>query len=166
MLTQHLLYTRLCSRCWNIAMKQTKFYNFFLLFSCSVVSQLFETPCMHCSMARLPCPSPTPGVHPNPCPLSRRCNLTLCHPLLLLPSIFSSIGVFPMSWLFVSSGQGIGASASVLPKNIQDCFPLGWTGWISLQSKGLSRVFSSTTAQKHQFFSSQLSLWSNSHIHT
>ena len=94
MLTQHLLYTRHCSRCWNIAMKQTKFYKFFLLFSCSVVSQLFETPCMHCSMARLPCPSPTPGVHPNPCPLSRRCNLTLCHPLLLLPSIFSSIRVF------------------------------------------------------------------------
>ena len=67
---------------------------FLMLFSCSVMSQLFETPSMHCSTARLPCPSPTPGVHPNPCPLSRRSHLTLCHPLLLLPSIFSSIRVF------------------------------------------------------------------------
>ena len=82
---------------------------------------------------------------------------------------FSASGVFfPISWLFASGGQCIGASgsASVLPMNIQGWFPLGWTGLISLQSKGLSRVFSKTTVQKHQFFSSQPSLWSNSHIRT
>ena len=87
-------------------------------------------------------------------------HLILCHPLLLLPSIFPSIGSFPVSHLFPSGGQitGVSASASVLPVNIQDWSPLGWTSWISLQSKGLSRVFSNTTVQKHQFFSSQLSL--------
>ena len=94
-------------------------------------------------------------------------HLIVCRPHLLLPSIFPSIGPFPMNKLFSSSGQSIGASASasVLPVNIQDWFLLGWTGWISLQSKRLSRVFS-TTVQKHQFFSAQPSLWSNSHIHT
>ena len=89
------------------------------------------------------------------------CNhLILCHPLLHLPSIFPSIRGFKMSQLFASGGQSIGvsASASVRPMNIQDWFPLGWTGWISLQSKGLSRVFSNTTVQKHQFFNTQLSL--------
>ena len=77
-------------------------------------------------------------------------------------------GLFPISQFFTSGGQsmGVSASASVLPMNIQDRFPLGWTGWISLQSKGLSRVFSNTIVQKHQFFSAQSSLWSNSHIHT
>ena len=87
-------------------------------------------------------------------------HLILCHPLLLLPSIFSSIRVFPISQFFTSGGQSIGvsASASVLPMNNQDWSPLGWTGWISLQSKGLSRVFSNTTVQKHQFFGAQLSL--------
>ena len=85
-------------------------------------------------------------------------NLILCRPLLLLPSVFPSIRVFFQ--LFASSGQSIGvsASASVLLMNIQDCFPLGWTGWISLQSKDLSRVFSNSTVQKHQFFCAQLSL--------
>ena len=94
--------------------------------------------------------------------------LTLCCPLLLLPSIFPSIRVFPMSRLFKSGGQNIGASdsASALPMNIQGWFPVGSTALIFLQSKGLSRVFSSTTIQKHQFFSVQPSLWSNSHIHT
>ena len=84
-------------------------------------------------------------------------HLILCGPLLLLPSIFPSIRVFPMSWFFALGGQSIGVSASVsvLLMNIQDCFPLGWTGWISLQSKGLSRVFSNTTVQKHQFFNTQ-----------
>ena len=112
---------------------------------------------------RLPCLSSTPGVDPNPCPLSQ-----LCHPAIS-PSIipFSSCpqslqesGSFPKSQLFTSGGQIIGgsASASVLPKNTQELSPLGWTGWISLQSKGLSRVFSNTTVQKHQFFSTQLSL--------
>ena len=95
-------------------------------------------------------------------------NLILCRPLLLLPSIFPSIGCCPVSQFFASGGQSIGvsASASVLPMNIQDWFPLGWSSWISLQSKGLSRVFSNTTVQKHQFFGTQLSLESNCHIHT
>ena len=87
-------------------------------------------------------------------------SLILCHPLLLLPSIFPSIRGFQMSQYFASGGQStrVSASISVLPKNTQDWSPLGWTGWISLQSKGLSRVFSNTTVQKHQFFSTQLSL--------
>ena len=90
-------------------------------------------------------------------------HLILCRPLLLLPSIFPASGSFLMSRLFTSGGQSIGVSAStsVLPMNIQDRFHLGWTGWISLQSKGLSRIFSNTTVQNHQFFSTQLSLWSN-----
>ena len=94
--------------------------------------------------------------------------LNLCHPHLLLPSIFPNIRSFPMSTLFASCDQSIGtsASASVLPMNIQDWFPLGWTGLISLQSKELSRVFSNTTVQKYQFFGVQPSLWSSSHIHT
>ena len=90
-------------------------------------------------------------------------HLVLSCPLLLLPSIFPSIRVFSMSRFFASGG--VSASASVFPMNFQDWFPLGWTGWISLQSKGFSRVFSKTTVQKHQFFSAQLSLYSNSHIH-
>ena len=87
-------------------------------------------------------------------------HLILCHPLLLLPSIIPIMRVFPVTQLFTSGGQSIGvsASASVLPMNTQDWFPLGWTGWISFQPKGLSRVFSNTTVQKHQFFSAQLSL--------
>ena len=95
-------------------------------------------------------------------------HLILCHPHLLLPSIFPSIGVFSNESVLRIRWPDIGVSAlaSVLPMNIQDWFLLRWTGWISLQSKGLSRVFSNTTVQKHQFFSAQLSLWSNSHIHT
>ena len=95
-------------------------------------------------------------------------HLILCCPLLLLPSVFPSIRSFPVSQFFTSGGQSVGvsASASVLPMNIQNWFPLVLTGLISLLSKGLSRVFSSTTVQKHQFFGVQLSLWSNSHIHT
>ena len=92
-------------------------------------------------------------------------HLILCRPLLLPPSIFPSIRSFQMSPFFTSGGQSIGisASASVLPMNIQVWFHLGWTVWISLQSKGLSRIFSNTTVQKHQFFGTQLSLWSSSH---
>ena len=95
-------------------------------------------------------------------------HLILCRPLLLLLPIPPSIRVFAMSQLFAWGGQSTGdsASASVLPMNTQDWSPLGWTGWISLQSKGLSRVFSNTTVQTHQFFSAQLSSQSNSHIHT
>ena len=95
-------------------------------------------------------------------------HLILCHPLLLLPSIFPSIRVFSnesalsIRWPNI----GVSASTSILPMNTQDWFPLGWTGWISLQSKGLSRAFSNTTVQKHQFFSGQLSSQSNSHNHT
>ena len=92
--------------------------------------------------------------------------LTLCRPLLLLPSVFPTIRVFLKSWLLASGGQSIGASESVLPMNIQGWFPLGLTGFISLQSNGLSRVFSNTTVKKHQFFGTQLSLWSNFYIHT
>ena len=94
-------------------------------------------------------------------------HLSLCHPLLLLPSVFPSIRAFLMSQLFASGGQSIGASASasVLPMNTQDWFPLGWTGLISLQSKGLSRVFCNTIVQKHQFFGTQTSFWSSSQIH-
>ena len=95
-------------------------------------------------------------------------HLILFHPLLLLPSILPSFRVFPVSQFFASGGQCIRVSAlaSVLPMNIQDWFPLGLTAWISMQSKGLSRVFSNTTVQKHQFFSAQLSLYSSSHILT
>ena len=112
--------------------------------------------------ARPPCPSPTPGVHLNPCPSSRWCHPTISSsvvPFSSHPQSFPASGSFPVSQLFTSGGQSIGvsASASVLPMNIQDWFPLGWTGWTSLQSRGLSRVFSNTTVQKHQFFSTQLS---------
>ena len=111
--------------------------------------------------ARPPCPSPTPGVYSNSCPLSQWCHpaISFCHPLLLLPSVFSASGSFPISQ-FSSGGQSIrvSTSASVLPMNTQDWFPLGWTSWTFLQSKGLLRVFSSITVQKHQFFGAQLSL--------
>ena len=119
---------------------------------------------------RLPCPSLSPGVCSNSCPLSQWCrptNSSSAAPFFCLPS-FPASGSFPLNQLFTSGGRNIGASASVsvLPMNIQDWFPLGWTGWISLQSKGLSRIFSNTTVQKHQFFSAQLSLWSSSQILT
>ena len=120
--------------------------------------------------ARPPCPSPTPRVHPNPCPLSRWCHPTISSSVLPFSSCLQSFpasGSFKMSQLFAWGGQSIevSASASVLPMNTQD-WSLGWTGWISLQSKGLSRVFSNTTVQKHQFFSTHISSQSNSHIHT
>ena len=106
---------------------------------------------------RLPCPSPTPRAYSNSCPLSRWCYPTVSSSVVPFSSCLQSFpasGHFPMSQFFASSGQSIGVSAStpVLSKNIQDWFPLGWTGWISLQSKGLSRIFSNTTVQKHQFF--------------
>ena len=113
--------------------------------------------------ARPPCSSPTPGVYSNSCLLSRWCHPTISSSVNPFSSRLQSCpasGSFPMSQFFASGGQSIGASASasVLPMNIQSWFPLGWTGWISLQFKGLSRVFSNTTVQKHQFFSTQLSL--------
>ena len=117
--------------------------------------------------ARPLCPSPTPGVHPNSCPSSWWCHPAISSsvvPFSSCPQSFPAFGSFPMSHLFASGGQSIGvsASASVLPLNTQDWSPLEWTGWISLQSKGLSRVFSNTTVPKHQFFSAQLSSQSNS----
>ena len=138
-----------------------------LLFSCSVVS-LWPHGLQH---ARLPCSSPTPGACSNSCPLSWWCHPTILSSVIPFSSCFQSFpasGSFPMSQLFISGGQSIGASASasVLPMCIQGWFSLGLTGLISLQSKGLLRVFSNTSVQKHQFFSTQLSLWSNSYIHT
>ena len=121
--------------------------------------------------ARLPCPSPTPRVYSNSWPLSRWCHPTISSsviPFSSCPQSFPAPGSFPMSQgLFASGGQssGVSASISVLPMNTQDWSPLGWTGWISLQSKGLSRVLSNTTVQKHQFFGTQPSSQSNSHIH-
>ena len=121
--------------------------------------------------AKLPCPSPPPGAYSNSCPYSQWCHLTISSSVIPFSSCFQSFpisGSFPMSQFFTSGGQSIGASASasVLPMNIQDWFPLGLIGWISLQSKGLSRVFSNTTVQRHQFFGTQPSSQSNSHIHT
>ena len=110
-----------------------------------------------------PCPSPTPGVYSNSFPLSQWCHPTISSFVIPLSShlqSFPASGSFEMSQLVTSGGQtiGVSASASVLPMNIEDWFPLGWTGWISLQSKGLSKVFSNTTVQRHQFFGTQLSL--------
>ena len=118
---------------------------------------------------RPPCLSPTPRVYSNSCPLGLWCHPTISPSVIpLLPSSSPASGSFPMRQLFTLGGQSTGASASasVFPVNIQGWSPLEWTGLVSLQSKGLSRVFSNTTVQKHQFFSTQLSSQSNSHIHT
>ena len=121
--------------------------------------------------ARLPCPLLSPRVCSNSCPLSQRCHPTISSSVAHFsscPQPFSASGSFLRSRLIASSGQSIGASvsASILPMNIQGWFPLGLTGLIPLLSEGLSRVFSSTPVQKHQFFGTQPSLWSNCHIHT
>ena len=120
---------------------------------------------------RPPRPSPTSRVYSNLCPLSPWCHPIISSSLIPFSSCLQSFPAsvsFQMSLLFASGGQSIGVSAStsVFPMNIQDWSPLGWTGWTSLQSKGLSRVFSNITVQKHQFFGAQLSSQSNSHIHT
>ena len=139
-------------------------------FSCSVVSDSLRFHGLQ--HARPPCPSPTPRVYSNSCPLSWWCHPTISASVVLFSShlqSFPASRAFLMSQFFPSGGQSIAASAStsVLPMNTQDWFPLGWAGWITLQSKGLSRVFSNTTGQKHQFFfCAQLSSQSNSHIHT
>ena len=138
-------------------------------FSCSVVSDsLWPHGLQH---ARLPCPSPTPGACSNSCLLSRWCHPTISSSVIPVSSCLQSFpasGSSPMSQFFVSAGQSIrvSASVSVLPMNIQNWFPLGLTDLISLQSKGLSRVFSNITVQKPQFFNTQLLLYSNSYIHT
>ena len=121
--------------------------------------------------ARPPCPSPTPGVYSDSCPSSQWCHPSISSsviPFSSCPQSLPASGSSPMSQLFAWGGQSIGvsASASVLPMNTQDWSPLGWTGWNSLKSKGLSRVFSNIAVQNHQFFSTQLSSQSNSHIHT
>ena len=143
------------------------FRYFLLLFSRSVTSDsLWPHGLQH---TRLPCPSPSPRAISNPCPSSQWYYLTISSSVIPLSSCLQSFpasGSFPMSQLFASGGQSTGASASVLPMSIQGWFPLGFTGFISLLSKGLSKVFFSTTVQKHQFFGAQPSLWSNSHIHT
>ena len=129
-------------------------------FSCSVVSPSFQPNGLQ--HARPLWPLPTPGVYSNSCPLSQWCHPTISSSVVPYSSCFQSFPAsgFPMNRLVTSGGQSIGvsASASVLPMNIQDWFPFGWIGWISLQSKGLSRVFSNTTVQKHQYFGTQLSL--------
>ena len=145
------------------------FYITFSQFSCSVVSDFLQS--HQLQHTRPLCPSPTPRVYSNSCPLSRWCHPTNSSSVIPFSSGLQSFPApesFQMNQFFASGGQSIGVStsASVLPMNIQDWFPLGWTAWISLQSKGLSRVFSNTTVQKHQFFSAQLFLQSNSHIHT
>ena len=148
--------------------------NFFTLisffqFSCSVISDFLRP---HESQhARPPCPSPTPGVYSNSCPLSWWCHPAIPSsvvPFSSCPQSLPASESVPMSQLFTWGGQSIGVLAlvSVLPMNTQDWFPLKWTGWISLQSKRLSRVFSNTTVQNHHFFGAQLSSQSNSHIHT
>ena len=138
----------------------------------SSVAQSCLTLCGHESQhTRPPCPSQTPRVQPNSCTSSRWCHPAISFsviPFSSCPLSLLASGSFPMSQCFVWGGQNIGvsASASVLPMNTQDWSLLGWTGWISLLSKGVSRVFSNITVQKHQFFSAQLSSQSNSHIHT
>ena len=121
--------------------------------------------------ARPPCPSPTPRAYSNSCPSSPWCHPTISSsvvPFSSCPQSFPASGSFQTSQFLTSGGQSVGVStsASVLPMNIQDWFPLGWTGWISLLSIGPSRVFSNTTVQKHQFFGAQLSFYSSSQIHT
>ena len=134
-------------------------------FSCSVMSDSLRPD--ESQHTRPPCPSPTPGVHSNSCPSSWWCYPAISSsvvPFSSCPQSLPASGSFPMSQLFTWGGQSVGvsASASVLPMNTQDWSPLGWTGWISLQSKGLSRVFSNTAVQKYQFFGAQLSSQSNS----
>ena len=148
---------------------------YFLYYVCSLQFSLSVVPDSlrpHESQhARTPCPSPTPGVHSDSCPLSQWCHPAISSsvfPFSSCPQSLPASESFPMSQLFAWGGQStrVSALASFLPKKSQVWSPLEWTGWISLQSKGLSRVFSNTTVQKHQFFGAQLYSQSNSHIHT
>ena len=149
--------------------EKSSYFKSSVQFSRSVVSDSMRP---HESQhTRPPCPSPTPGVHSNSRPSSWWCHPAISSsvvPFSSCPQSLPASESFPMSQLFAWGGQSIGisASTSVLPMNTQSWYPVGWTGWISLQSKGHSRVFSNTTFQKHQFFSAQHSSQSNSHIHT
>ena len=138
-------------------MVQIDFYS--VQFSCSVVSNSLQP--HELQHARPPCPSPTPGVYPNSCPLSRQCHPTISSsviPFSSHPQSFPVSGSFPMSQFFTSGGQSTGISDSAPSDEYSGLISLGWTDWISLLSKGFSRVFSNTTVQKHQFFGAQLSL--------
>ena len=166
MYTEVLKYL-VAENCWMMKTEHLNI-NFFssVQFSCV---RLFETSWPQ--HARAPCLSPAPGVYPNSCPLSWWCHPAISSSVIPFSSCLQSFpasGSFQISQLFTSGGQstGVSASTSVPPMNTHDWSPLGWTGWTSFQSKGLSRVFSNTTVQKHQFFSAQLSLKSSSHIHT
>ena len=162
----------------NIRIKKSKHVYDFSSFGqlvaewcCFSVTKLCPALCnsMDCSRPRLPCLLLSPGVCSDSCPLSRWIQPTTSSSVVPFSSCLQSFppsGSFPVSQFFTSGGQSIGPSTSVLPMNIQGWFPVGLTGLISLLSKGLSRMFSSTTVQKHQFFSAQPSLWSNSHICT
>ena len=156
----------------NMTKKKKKNIEKPYIHGCCSVTQLCLTlrPCGLQHTRRL-CPSSSPRACLNSHPLSQRSHPTILSSVIPFSSCLQSFpasGSFPVSQFFTSGGRNIGvwASASVLPMNIQDRFPLGWTGWISLQSKGLSRVFSNITVQKHQFFGAQLCSQSNSHIHT
>ena len=162
-LIKHLIYI------YGLCVPVLYIYDVSFQFSLSVVSDSLRP--RESQHSRPPCPSPTPRVYSNSCPSSRWCHPAISSSVVPFSSCLQSLpgsGSFPMSQLFAWGGQSIGvsAAASVLPMNTQDLSPLGWTGWISSQSMGLSKVFSNTTVQKHQFFGTQLSSQSNSHIHT
>ena len=162
-------YQLICVDSWFLSFVVLMFFKVSVQFSRSVVSDsLWPHESQH---ARPPCPSPTPRVYPNSCPSSRWCHPAISSsviPFFSCPQSLLASESFPISQLFASGGQSIGVStsASVLPTNTQDRSPLEGTNWISLQCKGLSRVFSNTIVQKNQFFGAQLSSQSNSHIHT
>ena len=152
---------------WHLSNKTILLYDQFSSVHSVMSDSLWPYGLQH---GRLPCPSPTPGACSNSCPSSWWRHPVISSSFVPFSSclqsfpvgVFSNESVLHIRWPKYSAS----ASASVLPMNIQDGFPLGLTGWISLQSKWLSRVFSNTTVQKHQFFGAQLSLWSNSHIYT
>ena len=151
---------------YPIKISDHSFVSHNLLFNHSVMSYSLQPHGL--LLIRLPCPSSSSGACSNSCPLSQWCHPAFSSSVASSSSCPQSfpVSVLPVNWFFASGGQSIRASASVLPMNIQDGFPLGWTGWISLQPKWLSRVFSNTTIQKHHCFGAQFSLYSNSHIHT
>ena len=168
-LLRHLIYAKMSSIFFPTQNIHWVILSSSVQFSHSVVSDSLQP---HESQhARPPCPSPTPGAHSDSCPSSQWCHPAISSSVIPFSSCPQSLPAsesFPMSQLFTWGGQNTGASAlaSFPPKKSQGWSPSEWTGWISLQSKGLSRVFSNTTVQKHQFFVTQLSSQSNSHIHT